>query len=337
MKNKFKSSSRSKTPWDDAIERTPIESFIRSEYKDHFAIHHPTIKDSREIELLNSYELSECKYCYSTRIKKCGHTKTGVQKYKCNDCNSTFCITTNTIFADHKIPITEWIEFILNLLNYSSNSLNSKTNKNSDTTTKYWIHKVFKVLEDYQDTIILKGDVMIDETYYSVIKSEIQYKNGKKLRGISNNKFCIAMGCDNHGQIYAVIEGKGKPSVSKTRKAYINHIEAKSMLIHDDEHSHSVLVEELTLTSCVHSTKETKGISDKDNPLKQINHYCFLLKDFLDAHSGFDRDDLQNYLNVFVFIMSNPKDKLEKVKILLDLSLKSPKKLRYRDFYNQKG
>ena len=36
---------------------------------------------------------------------------------------------------------------------------------------------------------------------------------------------------------------------------------------------------------------------DKDNPLRHVNQKCFLLKAFLNAHAGFDRDDLQNSLN----------------------------------------
>lgn len=57
-----------------------------------------------------------------------------------------------------------------------------------------------------------------------------------------------------------------------------------------------------------------------------------MLKKFLRAHSGFDRDDLQDYLNFFSFIASNPdQETLEKVKILLELVFYNPKILRYRD------
>lgn len=52
---------------------------------------------------------------------------------------------------------------------------------------------------------------------------------------------------------------------------------------------------------------------------------CFLLKSFLNSHSGFNRDDLQNYLNLFSFIVNAPYNKLEKVKILLDKAICNPK------------
>ena len=57
-----------------------------------------------------------------------------------------------------------------------------------------------------------------------------------------------------------------------------------------------------------------------------------MLKKLLRVHSGFDRDDLQDYLNFFSFIASNPdQETLEKVNILLELVFYNPKKLRYRD------
>ena len=57
-----------------------------------------------------------------------------------------------------------------------------------------------------------------------------------------------------------------------------------------------------------------------------------MLKRFLRAHLGFNRDDIQDYLNFFSFIASNPEEEtLEKVKILLELVFDNPKILRYRD------
>ncbi len=105
-----------------------------------------------------------------------------------------------------------------------------------------------------------------------------------------------------------------------------------SKLIHDGENSHSVLVKRLNLTEEIHSTKETKGLEDKENPMNPINRQHALLKRFLRAHSGVSREDMQDYLNFFSFIASDPdQDTLEKVKILLDLVFENPKILRYRD------
>ena len=58
---------------------------------------------------------------------------------------------------------------------------------------------------------------------------------------------------------------------------------------------------------------------------------------FLNAHSGFSRDDLQNYLNLYSFVINPPSDHLEKVEKIINLVFENPKSLKYlpnlRDFY----
>ncbi|MDY5056571.1 MAG: hypothetical protein SPE84_04355 [Bullifex sp.] len=65
-----------------------------------------------------------------------------------------------------------------------------------------------------------------------------------------------------------------------------------------------ILADELLLQSETYNAKLLKGVPDKDNPLMPINRKCFFLKKFLNSHSGFDREELQNYLNLFAFIMN---------------------------------
>ena len=74
-------------------------------------------------------------------------------------------------------------------------------------------------------------------------------------------------------------------------------------------------------------------LDDKDNPLDKINHYCDLLKKFLNAHSGFNREELQGYLNFFYFMMNPPHNKLEKVEILLKFALNYHKTMTFRGYY----
>ena len=66
--------------------------------------------------------------------------------------------------------------------------------------------------------------------------------------------------------------------------------------------------------------------------MKRINDLHNLLKQFLDAYSGFKRDNLQEFLNLFAFIMNHPSEKLEKIKVLLNKSFHVHKTLKYQDF-----
>lgn len=333
--NKYASSTRRRTPWEDKEDLSSLESFIKEEYHQHYKNHHQEIPE-HEIKLLNSVEITECRHCGSKEIIRKGYNRNGVRRYKCTVCGKYFGPTTGTIFEDHKIPITEWIEYLLNLFGYSSINLNSKVNKNANTTAKYWLKKVFLLVEEYQNDTVLSNEVWIDEFYYSVVRKDLYYKeNGKLPRGLSRNKYCIGLGCDSNRKYYAVVEGKAKTSVPKTLKAFEEHIQKESILNHDSEHSHVKLVENLKLRSNVYETKETKLLSDADNPMNRINHMCSSLRKFLDAHPGFNRDELQDYLNLFVFIMDEPKDKLEKVDLLLGMALKDGRSIKFREYFKK--
>ena len=331
----IKETSRQKTPWDNKKELTEVQKFIKSKYSENYKFKHKKISETEEVDLLNSIKIEKCRYCDSTNIKKNGKNQNKVQIYFCNDCKKKFNPTTGTIFENHKISITEWIEFLLDIFNYGSITLTSKVNKNSINTTIYWLNKTFILLKDYQTNTILKDSVYIDEFYYVVKKSDIKTKDGKKLRGISENQYCIGIGYDGE-MIFAVVERLGKPSIESTKTAFLNHIKKGSRLIHDDEKSHKELVKKLGLIDESYNSEDLKKLDDKENPLRPINHQCDLLRQFLNAHSGFDRGDLQDYLNLYCFMNSCPRNKLEKVNTLLELALNTKITLQYRELFNGK-
>ena len=145
------------------------------------------------------------------------------------------------------------IEFLLYLFGYESIQEISKSNKNSSTTTKFWLKKLFLVLEHYQDNIVLSGVIYIDEMFYKVIKKDVKY----------------------------TIDGK-----------------------------------------------ELKKLEDKDNSLNPINNVINLMQKFLNSHSGFNRDELQGYLDLFAFMSNEKGAPLEKVKRMVYLSLTTPISLK---------
>jgi len=188
------------------------------------------------------------------------------------------------------------------------------------------------ILDGVQNDIRLSGNVWLDETFYSVRSGDIIRDNdGAKLSGISRNQICIAVATDKRNSIFAV-EGTGRPTQKKTLEIFWQNIENASTLIHDGDVAHKSLIKALSLESVIHTTKETKGLADKDNPLYPINRVHAILKRFLYAHSGFKRDDLMGYLNLFAFVTNPPDDLLEKVDIIVNRAFQNPKLLRFRDF-----
>jgi len=77
-------------------------------------------------------------------------------------------------------------------------------------------------------------------------------------------------------------------------------------------------------------------LNDKDNYLDKINNYCDLLKKFLNAHSGFNRKELQVYMNLFYFIMNPPHSELEKFDIMLKITMDYHKTKTFGGHYMKK-
>ncbi|MBT9176511.1 MAG: hypothetical protein DDT20_00830 [Firmicutes bacterium] len=145
----------------------------------------------------------------------------------------------------------------------------------------------------------------------------------------------LGVACDR-SRILCIFEGCGKPSQKKTYESFKDHIAVGSTLIHDKENAHKKLVRELQLNSIAYDSRKIKLQSDKDNPLNRVNRIHNLFKRFLYAHTSFNRDRIQGYLNLFAFVINPPENHLEKVETLLDLAFQNPKTLRYREFYGVK-
>ena len=158
-------------------------------------------------------------------------------------------------------------------------------------------------------------------------------EDGSKLRGISRKQIRIGVATDKTNTVF-LVEGKGKPSQSKTWETFGNRIAPKSTLMYDKESAHKKLVKELALNSISHSSKDLKELLDKENPLYPVNRAHAIMKMFLNAHSGFNCKELQGYLNLFSLVTNPPDEMLEKVEMVIISAFTNPKSLRYRDFYN---
>ena len=84
---------------------------------------------TKEINLINSIEKKSCPYCRNIKIRKCGFYDKGIQLYQCKSCNRKFSLLTNTIFDSKKIPISEWIEYLLHLFEFHSIRSSARDNK----------------------------------------------------------------------------------------------------------------------------------------------------------------------------------------------------------------
>ncbi len=222
----------------------------------------------------------------------------------------------------------------MNLFRYVSINADSWNNKNAFSTSRYWLEKLFITLANYQQSIVLSVMVWLDETYYSVINAQIDRKeDGTKYRGLSHNQIRSGAATDKEN-IICFVEGTGKPSQRKTYETFSYHIATGSILVHDKEAAHKKLITSLALNSQEYLANDLKGLKDSENPMNPINRIHDSLKKFLNAHSGFNRDSLQGYLNLFAFVRNPPHEPLEKVAMILNLAFENPRSLRYRDQFS---
>ena len=323
-------------PWDNRTFQTKTERLISSTVEEWYAAKHREAS-SEEIALINSLDISACPNCGSDSFIRKGYYGDGIQRYQCKTCGQKFSPLTNTIFDSRKIPFSEWIEYLIHLFEFHSIITSARDNRNASSTGKYWLIKVFSVLKNSQSSVMLQGEVYIDEIYFTCYPRDLVTKDGKKLKGISRNKICVAVGCDLYGNMLIAVENASKPSNKSTWESYGSHIKEGSHLIHDDEHSHGILIEKLHLTESVYPTAVTKELQDEDNPMDKINHIHSLIRRFMREHGGFSRDDIQDWMNLIWFILTPPLNRYEKVRKFIDLALSSSQKVRYRDVMCKKS
>lgn len=101
--------------------------------------------------------------------------------------------------------------------------------------------------------------------------------------------------------------------------------------------AHKILIETFGLTEEVYTTKTTHNLSDDDNPMEPINAIHRSLKRFMRQHPAYDRDDLQDWLNLFRFIYTNRGISMDdKVKKFLRMAVLTRKVIRFREVFAKK-
>ena len=196
--------------------------------------------------------------------------------------------------------------------------------------------KLLLVLGGIQDGVAPSGDVRIDGKLHPPAAKD--RAGGRAGMGAHpKDGTCMAVGCDDPGGGVMARAGLGKLSKGRCWDACGAHIAPGSRLVRDMGNPHSALVEKLGLVSEAYRSAGLRGLDDEHNPLSRVSHMHFLLKESMHRHSGFDRDDIDDWPDLFSVIVNPPGDRLEKAAMVLDRAMSIPISLRYRDYYEQKG
>ena len=259
-----------------------------------------------------------CPNCSSTEYHLDGYTNAGHTRYRCNKCNRSYTLLSNSIFASAKLPLYKLMNYI-ELMSFNVPlELMCEVLDISANTAELWRKKIFSTVNEYQEHLQLSGTIWIDETYiedYEVIS----ISKGKHLRGLSKSKICIVVAIDNNKNMIAKISGHGKPSSKRIKETLKQHIRKKSHIIHDGERSHSKLINELNCTEEL--IKANINDSYYLEKMSLINNMCSWLKKYIRRFTGMNINNLQSYLNWFIY--------LQRVKAAEDIWPKNERILRH--------
>lgn len=190
---------------------------------------------------------------------KCGSTSYCILKthtlYQCNDCRRQTSITSGTIFADTKLPLTTWFLAIY-LITQDKTGLSALSLKrllgvsyNTALTIK---HKVQQVMMERENARPLSGVIQLDDVYYGG-----QRQGGKRGRGSPDKiPFVAAVSTNEEGHPMAmtmnVVSGFSLDGIKRWAK---QHLTEGSYVVSDGLPCFSAVTE----AGCIHQAIITGG------------------------------------------------------------------------------
>lgn len=227
-----------------------------------------------------------CPHCHRLKIVKNGHTKLGVQTYKCKDCNKRFNDLTLTIFSNSHLTY-EQIEIFLQCFKDKVTLRKTAKRMNVDKNTVHFLRlKIINSFQEARQTIKLSGEVEADEIYKSInLKgtkknkmprySKPRTSKGTTARGISSHKVCIESAIDEFDNMFLEIVGTGPITSDMVKKSLGEKLDNVKKLVTDCKSSY----EKLANINSLHSGLAT----------------------FLSSFRGVSTKHLQSYLDWYTF------------------------------------
>lgn len=246
-----------------------------------------------------------CPKCGSEHNHEDGYTPAHHKRYRCEECDRSFTLLSNSIFNSVKIQFHKLMGYITLISFNVPLELCCEVLNISSNTADLWRKKIFKTVDGYQEHLKLYGTVFIDETYiedYQVLLEDTVLHP----RGLSRTKICIVVAIDQYKNMVAVISGHGKPSSRRIYKALKTHIQEGVTIIHGGDRSHDYLIEKLNCKSEVYKANTRDSYYLKNMAL--INNMCGWLKRYLWRFIGMDINNFQSYLNWFIYLQRCKRD-----------------------------
>lgn len=240
-----------------------------------------------------------CPRCGSADVVLNGRTRTGVRRYLCKSCDRGFGALTGTALDGMRCDFPTLVGFVRLMRSDAPLDAIAESCGITHAQAWDWRHRVFSSVADYQDRIILRDRVWIDEMFLSDTDLT-PLRRGKKKQGLSKEKACVFVAIDVHKNVVLRREGNGKPSSARTLKALGGNIAKGSTLVGDKERAHNALARQV---GGPHLTfKADPSNEEYRSNLAMVNQLCSWVRRYLSRHTGMDMKYLQDYLNWYAYL-----------------------------------
>lgn len=240
-----------------------------------------------------------CPSCGSHSPAKDGFSAPGRRRWRCKECGFRYNSLTGTIFENSKKDLPTWVDFVRLMCWNVPIDACAELCGITHQTAHEWRHRVFATVDGYQDGIVLRDRVWIDEAYVNDTDLSKGYGEARK-RGLSGQKVCISVAIDVHKNPVAVVCGHGKPSSRRIREGLGPHIAEGSVVVHDKEKAHNAMIAERRCVSEAYKADVTDAVYLECMAL--VNSLCSWIKRYLWRFTGMDPANLQSYLNWYVYL-----------------------------------
>ena len=240
-----------------------------------------------------------CPRCGEASPWRDGATAAGVPRWRCPRCSARFNSLSGTVPEHCRKPFPTWVSFVRLMRFNVPVDCAAEACGLTHKTAFEWRHRVLATVSGHQARLVLRHVVWADETY--IVDTDLSRGYGQaRKHGLSSQKVRICVAIDVHKNLAAVACGHGKPSSERMRRALGARIAPGSLLVHDKERSHNVLVRELGLESEAH--KADVGDPTYLERMELVNNLCAWLKRHLWRFTGMSPENLQAYLDWYVYL-----------------------------------
>lgn len=286
-----------------------------------------------------------CPICNSCNVVKNGHTKKGIQTYKCKDCDKRFNDLSNTIFHHTHLTYKQLVKFFECMRDKFSIRKTAKLVSISVTTAFTLRHKILDVLRKIRENIKLHGRVEVDEYYISInLKgtkqenmprfSKPRKSNGNGKRGINSHKVCVESAIDEYDNTFLEIVGNGPITSEMAKNSLTPKLQNVSELITDCKSSYESVAKENNW-NLIQIKSGTYTNEDGDS-LANINSLHSGLEVFLSHFHGVSTNHLQGYLDWYMFdkYLNYTTEILEQVEVIEKNTINKTSNITYSNVYN---